>query len=488
MEISWFTVTYYVYWAFLIYVTFQIIHQYTVSSRATAWLFTVYLFPVIGIALYFIFGVKRRKRKMYEQKLSDDMKALEDYQTAVSEQSTEVMAQTQPKLKQFEGLSKLIFEEGCSRLTASNEVQVLENGEEKFPALKKDLKAAKKTIHIQYYTFKFDHVGYEIVKILMAQATKGVVVRFIYDDYGSLGIEQQVIQKMRSAGIEVNAFSEIRLFAFADRVNYRNHRKIVVIDGKVAYVGGINIADAYTNDNSLGEIKRYWRDTHLRIEGHVVPYIENIFLNDWNFCAEQKVDIKEQLSDDFEQLDKSNHRLVQVVFSGPDSPHPSILFSMLHAIHAAQNEILITTPYFIPNPALVKALKIAVMRGVNVRLLVPEESDAKIVDMAAQSFYYELIIAGVEIFKYTKGFVHAKTMVVDGFLSVIGTANFDERSFELNFEVNVFVYDERIADQMRNTFGDDLKNAKAITEATWNEKSAIKMFIEKVARLISPIL
>ena len=485
---SWFTLAYYAYWAVLIYVTLQIIHQYTISSRASAWLFTVYLIPFFGLGLYFIFGVKRKKRKIFKQKLTDDQNSLEDYLVKFNAKSAQAIQDLSPKLKQFHGLSEMVYREGCSRITLKNHLQLLENGEQKFPQLIKDLNTAEHTIHIEYYTFKFDHIGYQIVDILIKKAKQGVTVRFIYDDYGSLGLDKRVMMRMRSHGIEVNPFSEIRLFAFADRLNYRNHRKIVVIDGKIGYLGGINVSDDYTNDRSLGDNKRYWRDTHVRIEGHAVAYIQYIFLNDWNFCAGQKIKIEDQLGGPFDYLDKSEQKLVQVVSSGPDSPQPSILFSILYAIHSAQSEILITTPYFIPSTSLLKALKIAVLSGVKVRILVPTVSDARIVDAAAQSYYYELLEVGVEIYKYTKGFVHSKTIVVDGFLSIIGTANFDERSFELNFEINVLVYDEDFAEQLSESFADDLKQAKQLSVDSWEQRSAIKIFVEKLARLVSPIL
>lgn len=488
MTLSWFTIAYYVYWVVLISATLQIIHQYTISSRATAWLFTIYLFPVFGLGLYFIFGVKRKKRKIFKQKLTDDQLALEAYQQKFDEGSTHVLQELQPRLKQFAGLSKMVFREGCSRLTARNNIELLVNGEQKFPRLLVDLERAQTTIHMEYYTFKFDDIGYQLIEVLIKKAKAGLIIRFIYDDYGSLGIDQNVIKRMRSYGIEVFPFSEIKLFAFADRVNYRNHRKIVVIDSKIAYLGGLNVADDYTNDQSSGEKTRYWRDSHVRIEGHAVAYVQNIFLNDWNFCAEQSIEIEKELSTEFNHVTIDQQRLVQVVSSGPDSPQPTILYSMLHAIHSANSEILITTPYFIPNPALLKALKIAAISGVKVQLLVPETSDARVVDAAAQSYYYELMQVGVEVYKYTKGFIHAKTMVVDGFLGVLGTANFDERSFELNFEVNVLVYDGSFAQQLVESFENDLKGAKRLTIESWEKRSAVKVFVEKLARLISPIL
>lgn len=488
MTISWFSVAYYVYWAVLISTTIQIIHQYTISSRATAWLFTIYLFPVFGLGLYFIFGVKRKKRKIFKQKLTADQQSLEAYQKKFDEGSTQVLQELQPRLKQFAGLSKMVYTEGCHRLTARNSIELLENGEQKFPRLMADLEQAKKSIHMEYYTFKFDQIGYQLIQTLIKKAKSGLTIRFIYDDYGSLGIDQKVIQRMRSHGIEVFPFSEIKLFAFADRLNYRNHRKIVVIDSQIAYLGGLNVSDEYTNKNNDSDTQRYWRDNHVRVQGHVVAYIQNIFLNDWNFCAHQNIEIEKELNADFNNIAIKDQKLLQVVSSGPDSPQPTILFSILSAIHSAQSQILITTPYFIPSPSLLKALKIAVLSGVNVQLLVPESSDSKVVDAAAQSYYFELLQVGVEVYKYTKGFIHAKTMVIDGFLSVLGTANFDERSFELNFEVNVLVYDEPFSQLLVESFNNDLNAAEKLSINTLQKRSSLKMFIEKIARLISPIL
>ena len=485
MPISWLTIAYYAYWVLLISVTFQIIHQYTISSRASAWLFTVYVFPVVGLVLYFTFGVKRRKRRIYKQKLTANQKSLEAYQAKFNLDSMRVIKQHKQQLKQFHGLTQMIYHDSCSRLTVKNRLTLLENGEQKFPQLFADIMAAKHTIHIEYYIFRLDKIGSQLVELLIQKAQSGLAVRFIYDDYGSLGLKRSVLRQMRSSGIEAFPFAEIRLFAFTERLNYRNHRKIVVIDGCIAYVGGINIGDEYQNNQ---DSSYFWRDAHLRIEGQGVAYLQNIFLNDWNFCAEQTVQIENELPAEFVDLQQAEYKMLQVVASGPDSSHPAILFSILQAIHKAEFEILITTPYFVPNPALIKALKIAVLSGVSVKLLVPDKSDGWVVNAAAQSFYYEMMLIGVEVYKYTRGFMHAKTMVVDGFLSIMGTANFDERSFELNFEVNVMIYDEVFATELSKSFTADIKQAKQLNVTSWKKRSVVKIFLEKVARLISPIL
>ncbi|MFC3193074.1 cardiolipin synthase [Marinicella sediminis] len=490
MTINWFTLTYAVYWGVVLYVTVQIIHQYTISSRASAWLFTIYVFPVVGVGLYFIFGVKRRKRKIYQQKLSSDQKSLEHYLSLFPDETKGGNMELPEALHPFSGLTEMIVRDGCSRLTAYNQVTLLENGEEKFPRLLKDIQAATQSIHLEYYIFRFDQVGNELLQALICKVKEGVTVRFIYDDYGSLGLNQSVLKRMRAHGIEAWPFSELSLFAFTDRLNYRNHRKIVVIDGQIAYIGGINVGNEYHNELTEGasDNQPFWRDSHLRIKGQAVAYLQSIFINDWNFCTSQQVAIDDTLGVDGQLPESGDQKLIQVLSSGPDSPQPTILFAMLQAIHAARDEILITTPYFLPNPAMTKALKIAVLSGVTVKVLVPHNSDNWVVNAAAQSYYYELLEVGVEFYKYTNGFIHAKTMVIDGYLSVMGTANFDERSFELNFEVNVMIYDHSFAEQLRDSFARDCTRAKQLNVNAWESRSAVKIFVEKLARLISPIL
>lgn len=486
--ISWFTIAYYAYWCILIYVTIKIINQYTISSRASAWLFTVYVIPVIGVLLYFIFGIKKRKRRIYQKKQSANQLSLELFHVLYGKQSSAVLHQQKDNLKQFHGLTQMIYHDTGSHLTVNNQLTLLENGEQKFQQLLKDIADAHHTIHLEYYIFRFDAVGSQLLEALIQKAKQGLTIRIIYDDYGSLGLSHSVLQRMRSYDIEIWPFSELNLFAFSDRLNYRNHRKIVVIDGKVGYVGGINVGDEYINGDNKNLPEEYWRDSHLRIEGEGVAYLQNIFINDWNFCTSQDLKIEDELNFDDKDLPVGEHKMVQIVASGPDSVQPSILFSMLHAIHSARDEIIITTPYFIPNQSLMKALKIAALRGVLIRVLVPDKSDNWVVNAAAQSFYYELLQDGVEFYKYTMGFIHAKTMVVDGFLSVMGTANFDERSFELNFEVNAMIYDDEFASQLKASFERDLQHAKNISLKSWQKRSTVKIFLEKLARLVSPIL
>jgi cardiolipin synthase len=259
------------------------------------------------------------------------------------------------------------------------------------------------------------------------------------------------------------------------------------VDGYTAFVGGINISDRYIN-NSVNTNKLYWRDTHLRIDGPGVRHLQYLFLCDWNFCANKKLQPDKVFFPDKNSYPVQGNKVVQIASSGPDSAKPTILFSLLQAINLATKEILITSPYFIPGESLLDALIIASLSGVSVKLLMPGISDSFIVNAAAKSYYNDLLNAGVEIYLYNKGFVHAKTMVTDQKVAIVGTANMDFRSFDLNFEVNAIVYDSEIAEELREVFYEDLEDAEKIDAATWSTRSIYKQMLEKIARLVSPML
>jgi cardiolipin synthase len=338
-------------------------------------------------------------------------------------------------------------------------------------------------IHLEYYIYEQDEIGTTIIELLIKKAKEGIQVRFIYDDFGSHTIKKRTEARMREAGIEIYPFHKVHFYLLANRINYRNHRKIIVIDGQTAYVGGINVSDKYINN---GKSKMFWRDTHLRIDGPGVYYLQYLFISDWNFCS-NKV-LKPEHLHFVSNTKVMENTYLQVAASGPDSMQPSLLFSILQAIYLAKEEILVTTPYFIPGESIIDALRIAALSGLRVKLLVPGICDSKFVNAASKSNYNELLQAGVEIYMYGKGFVHAKTLVTDGKMSIVGTANMDHRSFELNFEVNVIIYDKPFAQQMRKVFFDDLQVSEKIDPLRWYKRSALEQFPEKFARLFSPVM
>lgn len=471
-----------VYCAALVFVCLRILYDTHSSTKTIAYLLLCIFLPVFGILFYLAFGINYWKNKLYSRKMIENNKMLDELRGKIPEYKK---CTIDPKDFPDDNaeIASMLLKDLRSPLTNNNHVKLLVNGEEKFPELIKCLKAAKHHIHIEYYIFEEDDIGTAIIEILIEKANEGVQVRFIYDDFGSPSIKKSLERKMQSAGIEVYPFSKVIFYLLANRINYRNHRKIVIIDGKCGFVGGINVSDKYINAKKN---KLYWRDTHIRIDGPGVYYLQYIFITDWNFCCPKKLKPEEEFFAPCDDI--KSGALVQITASGPDSPEPSVLFSILEAINLAKEEILITTPYFIPGDSVTHALRIAALGGVVVKLLVPEKCDAKIVNAASKAYYDSLLEAGVEIYLYKKGFVHAKTLVTDSKLSIVGTANMDHRSFELNFEVNAIIYDEAFSKKLRKTFFEDIKHTKKIDVKRWYERSLLTQFPEKVARLFSPSL
>lgn len=453
------------------------------SGKTLAYLLFTIFVPVVGILFYFTFGINYRKRKIYSKKLIID-------QIAGNQVADQLKIYHQRNLEENEkilgngiSLVNLLMNDNQFPLTDENEVKVLVNGEKKFPEVLKAIQEAKHHIHIEYYIYENDDIGNSIRDLLIAKAEEGVKVRFIYDDFGSSSIRRGFVRKMKKAGVEAYPFNTIRLLFLANRINYRNHRKIIIIDGKTAFTGGINISDRYINTENP---KVYWRDTHLRIDGDAVMFLQYIFFCDWNFCSKQTMGVtREYFVPNQRHL---GNKAVQIAASGPDSVTSAIMLSYLKAINLARTEILITTPYFIPGESIMDAIRVAALGGVNVKLLVPGKSDSHLVNAAAWSNYDDLLHAGIEIYLYRKGFIHAKTMVIDQQISIVGTANLDYRSFDMNFEINAVIYDKETARTLRDSFLEDLENAEKIDPEQFHSRPIYKQIPERIARLLSPIL
>ncbi|PQA59973.1 cardiolipin synthase [Siphonobacter curvatus] len=482
-EIDWLLIGELIYGLIVAATCVRIIYDTRTSTKTLAYLLLTVFLPVVGMILYFSVGLNYRTRSLYSKKLFDDDQLLKKLYAQITRVTRNNLETDHEAVQQYRELAYLLLNDNISPLTANNDIKVLRNGEETFPEILKALRAARHHIHIEYYIFEDDTIGNAIKDVLIEKARQGVQVRFIYDDFGSRSIRRTLVPELRAAGVEAYPFYRIIFIALANRLNYRNHRKIIVIDGSTAFTGGINISDRYQNPNSN---KLYWRDTHLRIDGPGTYYLQYIFLCDWNFCAGQSLMPEPEFFCEPEA--SQTNALVQIASSGPDSVQPSILFSLLQAINLARNEILITTPYFIPGDSLLDALIVAALSGVKIKLLVPGISDSWLVNTAAQSYYEDLLRVGVEIYRYQKGFVHAKTLVADGLLSSIGTANMDFRSFELNFEVNAFLYDAQVSEYLRNIFYEDIQDAERLDPSQWLQRPVWKKMLEKVARMISPLL
>jgi len=466
----------------LLLVCLRVIFETHSSTKTLAYLLFCILIPVVGIAFYLTFGINYWKVKIYSKKAAADDKLLQQLKKNIPHYETSLVAASEvEKIGQGELAAMLINLK--SPLTRHNKVKMLVNGEEKFPELLACLENAKHHIHMEYYIFEQDEIGTQVIELLIKKAGEGVQVRCIYDDFGSPTIKKKIEKRMREAGVEIYPFSKVHFYLLANRINYRNHRKIVVIDGQTGFTGGINVSDKYIN-NKKKEL--FWRDTHLRIDGPGVYYLQYLFLTDWNFCSEQNLEAADLHFE--KQCMQKEDCFVQLVGSGPDSEQPYVLFSILQAIYLAKKEILITTPYFIPGDNIMDALRIAASSGLTVKLLVPGKSDSRLVNSASKANYHDLLKAGVEIYLYQKGFVHAKTMVTDGKLSMIGTANMDYRSFDLNFEVNALVYDVPFSEKLRQVFFDDIKHAKKINEKLWINRAFYYKLADRIARLFSPAL
>lgn len=488
VQADWFVYLEIVYFIIAIAVAVRVIYDTDSISKTLAYLLLVFFVPVFGIMFYFSFGINYRKRKMYSKKLkvNDEYstkltKRLDDIHLDQKQYGNKVIERNRSYIKMLS--SSMIGEGG---LLVDNKTEILENGEVFFPRLLEDLRAAKSTIHIEYYIYENNSIGKEIEAILIEKVKEGVEVRFIYDDYGCKGIRKNIVRNLRANGVEAFPFNEIILLAFANRMNYRNHRKIVVIDGRIGYTGGINISDRY--DNRKKESNEYfWRDTHMRIEGSGAYGLQYVFLADWNFCSKQDLAFDEKYFPILEDEVIGDVPL-QVISSGPDSDVPSILYSVLKAIQTADKEICITTPYYIPDESLQLAMKMASLSGKKVKMILPGITDSNIVKWASESYFQELLEFGVEIYLYKKGFIHAKTFVTDSGISSIGTCNLDHRSFDLNFEVNVVVYDEAFARKMRRMFDRDCKDSIKLELHRWNKRSWKQRLKNSFIRLFSPLL
>lgn len=483
---NWIALAEVAYFILMLLVILRVLYDTRSGSKTLAYVLFIILVPLVGMAFYFSFGVNYRKRKLYSKKLIKDKILREKINRRILQYSERVKSSSIfPKSHQ----KVAGFIESCksSPLTANNKVTLLHNGEEKFPVLLEALQTATSHIHLEYYIYEDDITGNAIADILVQKAKEGVIVRFLYDDFGSHGLAKKFLQKLNEAGVETAPFYKVIWYALANRINYRNHRKIIIIDGKKSFVGGINISDKYRNDFENKE-GLYWRDTHLMIEGRATFFLQYLFMCDWNFCHTIKLEFEPVYFPIYPTGEEIKRELVQIVASGPDSDMPVILYTLIEAIGSAQKSILITSPYFIPGESLVDQLVIAAKSGVEVKLLIPGISDSKIVNAAARSYYTELLRQGIRIFEYHKGFVHAKTIVIDDSLSMIGSANMDYRSFDLNFEVNAIVYSEKINAQLTDTFYNDLKDAVEINAKEWLTRPKYIHIWEKFVRLLSPFL
>jgi cardiolipin synthase len=448
-------------------------------SAAWAWLFVMLLLPGIGFIIYLFFGWKLNQRQIFDLKAQKRLgiSDMAEYQKRNPKNKPTLDTNLENDLVQ------MFLNTDNAILTTKNDLKIFTDGHEKFNSLFEDLKKAKHHINIEYFTIYDDQLGKKLRKILVQKAREGVQVRVLYDLFGSKGSKQKFFKELIQAGDEVTPFMKSKLGYYSFRINFRNHRKIVVIDGSVGYIGGFNIGDQY-----LGRNKRFgnWRDTHLRLEGSVVLQLQSRFFMDWNASAKRQ---KVQFSlDYFPQSNVQNNIPMQIVSSGPENDVQKIKQGYIKMIMGAKHSIWIETPYFIPDDALMEALLIAIRSGIEVRIVIPQMPDHPFVYRATEYYVQQLLKAGARIYSYQNGFMHAKTIVVDNMITSVGSANWDIRSFKLNFEANAFMYDPKVAEQIIATIKNDLKDARELDEEYFKQQSSWKKFRQLASRLISPIL
>ena len=459
-----------------------IIYERNSPAATMAWILAMTFLPFLGLFIYFVFGRRRvairlELLKAIREQVGDIRKAL-DFEGSMK--SVQKMGALYHK---HQGLILLAYRYPGFPPTCGNRVEVLENAQQAYPTLLGSILAAKKHVHAMYYIIQPDSSGVAFRDALAERARAGVEVRLLYDDLGSKRLKPDFFRPLVEAGGQVREYRPVRFSRFRTLyANFRNHRKIVVVDGETAYTGGINIGDEYLG---LDPSRGYWRDTNVMVEGPAASHLQLVFLEDWYYVT------GELLSPAYVNVAEpcpGFGDVVQVVPSGPDRPREQVMQLYFTAINYAKKRLHITTPYFIPDEPVQTALVAAAMRGVDVRLLVPKRTDSIMINYASRSYYRELLAAGCRIYEYRKGFVHSKTLAADGELGIIGTANMDIRSFRLNFEVCVVCYEGEVARKLDEHFMADLADAEQVRLKTFSKRPRVDVFLENTARLTSSLL
>lgn len=463
-------------------------------ARTVTWLLIFLLLPGIGLLIYIIFGRNIRKIKIFKtQKLANDIKEAKIFENLEEIRELVNLEQYSIKNKTIENeeledypkkrVISLLLNTGIFPFTTNNNVDVYVDGIQKFDNLIKDIKSAKHHIHLEYFIIKDSEIGRKIKDLLIEKSKQGVKIRILYDDVGCwrFWFNRKFFNEMKSHGIDIMPFLPAKFPIIGSKLNYRNHRKIVVIDGEIGYTGGINIGDEY-----IGKNKKfgYWRDTHIRLKGSSVYMLQMIFLIDWYYTTKEVILNKKY----FPKMDYCGDSMVQVVASGPDSDWEAIHYAYFTAICQAKKSIYIETPYFIPDESILRALKSASLSGIDVRIIFPNIADHKMVNNASYSYFEDILKSGGKVYLYNKGFIHSKIVIIDDKIASSGSANMDLRSFMLNFEINAFIYDKDIIKVMTKDFFDDINQSEEINHEKFKNRSIIKKTRESIARLFSPIL
>lgn len=441
--------------------------------RALAWVIALIFLPGVGVIFYLFFGRSLKGMHMISQ--HQKRRLLHDHKVV------RVDLDTLHVSRDTRNLIKLAHNICRSPLTIDNRIDIFTDGLSKFNALKEDLRHARKSIFLQYYIFLDDGIGQQIADILIEKAAQGLEVKVIYDNVGSFKASNSFFRRLNAAGVDTHPFFRVTFPELANRINWRNHRKIVVIDEAIAYVGGMNIADRYVRPV---DGKPEWRDTHFRLQGNIVESCIYSFAVDWNFMKKAP-----QLSPiECRPADFHNELGMQLITSGPVDTWDNIALCFLKCIAMAKRSIYIQTPYFLPTDALLRALEAAALSKIDVRIMIPEHSDSRMLQYASFSYVTRCLNAGIKVYLYTRSMLHAKCMIIDDDVVTAGSTNFDFRSFENNFECNLLIYDRDFNARMRDIFFNDIKQSRKLTYAKWHARPKLQRLTESVVRLFAPIL
>lgn len=442
------------------------------SVKTLAWVMVLLFLPVLGMLLYFFFGRDKRKERLIGKRLMSQIN-----QRNLSANVSRCI----PSLPQeYSALHSFFRNTASAYALPAESIEVIADTKKFALMLMAELEKAREHIHMLFYIFEDDDFGRSIRDLLMHKARQGVEVRLIYDSVGCWKVNKEFFEDMRSAGVYVESFLKVRLPVFSNKVNFRNHRKLVIIDGKTGFVGGCNIADRYITGGVWG----YWRDTMMLVRGMAVQGLQFAFLVDWYFANHSLVSGKRY----FPQQQQGGAGWMQVVTSNPVGEVRTLMSGIVKLLSSARNYVYLQTPYFMPNESFMLALKSAALSGVDVRLMIPEQCDSRLAGYASRSYLGDLLKVGVKVYLYKAGFIHSKCIVCDDYISSVGSVNLDYRSFYYNFEVSAFVYDKSVAQTLKNCFIDDTKNCTQLSLSEHRQRPFGRRCLESTARLLSPLM
>ena len=467
-------ILYGLYTLIVIIVMLKVLMDNREPSKTMAWMLVLWALPMVGIVLYFFFGQNTRKEKLISQRSLDQLTKRSMLEFA-EQRNLHIPEEHRTLMQLFKNQSMALpFKD--------NKVEVYTNGYEFFPSLLREIGKAKDHVHVEMFIFDDDALGNLIADTLIDKAQQGVEVRVIYDDVACWKVRNSFWERLRDGGVEVHAFMPVKFPAFTSKVNYRNHRKLIVIDGRVGFIGGMNIATRYVKG-----VGRPWRDTHILVRGGAVYGIQRAFLVDWYFVDRTLIAGKRYYPAISPAL--SNNCLAQVVTSGPITEWPDMMQGFVRVLLTARQYVYIETPYFLPSEPVLFAIRTAALAGVDIRLMLPQRTDSRLLDQASKSYVREILQAGAKIYFYDDGFNHSKFLVCDDSISTVGSSNIDFRSLEHNFESNIFFYDEGMALRMKKIYLEDEAHCVLVDEAGQLEKHGFfQLLWESILRMFSPLM